>query len=242
MSSILNKIFDRVYLINLPSEKIRRKIICEKLESLGIHYQIFEAKNGYSEKFSSEWNSYRLRPLIHDIEINYNKKFIESPGAFGILKTHLEVFKDAIRKGYNKILIFEDDILFDRNFEMKARYFFDAIKKKDWKVVLLGASEYKFPSDIAPPYYTPTKLNTNGAFAIGFDKSVFDEIIKEISLFRSAVDNLPTGLLFEKYPDQCFVSFPNLIIADVGSSSVRDKRDMIKHSKIMNWNLDDFIL
>ena len=91
-------------------------------------------------------------------------------------------------------------------------------------------------------YYRPVKFRTTGAFANGYDRSVYKSIMKDISLMESAFDNTPIGHVFENFPDQCFVAFPNLIIADVRSSSIRGGRNMEKFAEKMQWDLSQFKL
>lgn len=240
--SILNQEFDQVIVLSLEKEKDKRKKIEQKLDQLNIDFEFFNAINGYQMRFNLEWELYQKRPLATYYEKAYNKKFIESRGAWGCLKSYYEIFKMSIKKGYKKILVLEDDVIFCSDFENKARDFFQNIPKKDWKLIQLGCSQHFFEEHMNENYYRPVKFRTTGAFANGYDQSIFKEIMSDILKMESAFDNTPIGHVFDKYPENCFVAFPNLIIADVGSSNIRNGRNMTKFAEQMKWDLTQFNL
>jgi len=43
-----------------------------------------------------------------------------------------------------------------------------------------------------------------------------------------------------KYNDDCFVFYPNIVIADVSHSDIRGDRNMKEHSIKMKWNLNNY--
>ena len=238
--SILNQEFDKVFVLSLEKERDKRANISTVLGDLNIEFEFFDAVNGYDIKYNVEWEFYSKRPLSTYYEKTYNKKFIESRGAWGCLKSYYEIFKLAIKKKYKRILILEDDVLFCENFEEKVKEFFVNIPDPNWKMVLLGCSQHFFEEHMDENYYRPVKFRTTGAFANGYDESVYKEIMKDISLMETAFDNTPIGHIFESYPEECFVAFPNLIIADVRSSNIREGRNLDKFAEKMQWDLSLF--
>ncbi len=236
----INEYFDKVYVLSLEKEAEKRAKIAARLIKYGINFDFFNAINGDSFSLEREWNLYKSRPLSTKLEIGYNKKFIESPGAWGALKSYIAIFKDALSHKYDKILIFEDDCLFCNDFINQFTHFIKAISE-EWRIILLGASEYNLANKkIKDRYYNPKKLSTTGAFAVGYKRKVFHEILEEAQKMHTAFDNLPLGNIFEKYNRECFVAFPNLVIADVRKSDIRGERNLYEHSKRMNWPLKNF--
>ena len=55
----------------------------------------------------------------------------------GCLRSHLMVLQDAIDKGYNKIAVFEDDIIFCDDFNTRFKYYMDNIPS-DWDMMYFG--------------------------------------------------------------------------------------------------------
>ena len=88
--------------------------------------------------------------------------------------------------------------------------------------------------------YHPVKFGTCGSFATGYDKSIIYEIIEEAKKMETPFDNSPLGIIYEKCHEECFVAYPNIVIADVRKSLIRDSRNLIEHSEKMKWILEDF--
>jgi GR25 family glycosyltransferase involved in LPS biosynthesis len=169
--------------------------------------------------------------LSDDIVKKYNNL---SKGAIGCMLSYYEIINDAKYNGYKKILIFEDDVLFDNKFNIN---FSNKIQNiKNWKMLHLGASQYNWNNIkyIDNFYYSN---ETQGTFSIAFDESIYDDILRTDNIINLPIDTK----LFEiqkKYYKKCYTFFPNLTIADVSTSDIRHSRNMSNHSKIMKWNLD----
>ena len=84
-------------------------------------------------------------------------------------------------------------------------------------------------------FYFPMK--TDGAFALGYDRSVFQFIIDRIDKMNCSFDSGPVRNVYEEYPHKCFVCQPNLIIADVSTSDIRGGRNQEDFSLKMKWDL-----
>jgi hypothetical protein len=241
MSSIVNDFFEKTFVLNMSSEHQNIPVIERRMKHVNIDYAIFNAVNGKASKFDKFWELYNGRPVSTDLEKSYKKKFIESRGAFGYLKTMERLLGDAIKNKYDSILVFDNDCLFDLDFETKAKKWLQQINKDKWKVLLFGASDYGLSSfSPSSPHYTPVKLKTCGSFALGIHNSVFKEVLNELSKMETPFDNLPLGNVYEKYTEQCFVAYPNIVIADVKYSSIRGARNLESHSKLMHWALANF--
>jgi len=248
----VNDFFDRVYLINLKKETEKKLKVQKQMMQLGIDCQVFSAINGYAGEPAKKYQEYIKRPLgdlkifskYSYLEKKRNTKLIESAGAVGCIFTFMEIIKDAKKNKFKNILIFEDDVIFANNFGAR----FDAFSKKlpsDWKILLLGASQYGWKSvDVLPSlaqgFYHPRIHATKGAFALGLNESIYDELIANQMAFEAPFDNLPIGVLYEKYLAKCFVAFPYLVMPDVSVSTIRGKRDQYEHANRMKWWVGDF--
>ena len=57
--SILNKIFDKIYVINLKKDTFKKEMINKKFNDLKIKFEFIDAVNGYNEPYISEYKEYK---------------------------------------------------------------------------------------------------------------------------------------------------------------------------------------
>lgn len=250
--SLLNCYFDHVYVVNLKSEVANKLIIAKHLTLCNVDFEIYEATDGSQGETFGRYKEYQKRSL-GDLKRypEYSKKekrrgtaYIGSAGAMGYIYTYLNILDDAKKNGYNRFLILEDDVILSRNFESVFEDFMKRISE-DWKILLLGASQYNWLSVDANKarkdgFYFPRSLDTCGSFAIAFDFNVIDELIDIQSAFESPFDLFSIGELYEKYEHQCFVAYPNIAMPDVRKSSIRGARSQYDHGKKMRWEINRF--
>lgn len=218
---ILNQYFDNIYILYISQNELCN--VQPKILKENIIVEYFKGVNGKKE---------------------YNKKNL-TPGSYGHLLSFINILKDAITKNYNKILIFEPDIYFCDNFSEECKKYLSF----EYKLLYLGASQYKFYNEYTWDNISPTffynAFKTLGTFAIGIDYSIFSECIKLLSNFDRPTDVCLTDIQ-NKYMNKCIVTYPNLICCNITSSSTGAsfgcQMDAIKNFK---WNLkykiyDDF--
>lgn len=163
----INLFFDAVYLINLPHRQDRLKQHMKSRNKNQIHHQnyiIFEAVDGKK------------------LDLN-NWEF--SAGALGCLESHLQILKDARLKGYEKILVFEDDFEFVKGFNQKMKTVLKELPA-DWDMLYLHSNHY-----YAPTPYSNNLDKCNGALttvAYGANRAIFDTLINLIELRKRQVD------------------------------------------------------
>jgi glycosyltransferase involved in cell wall biosynthesis len=218
-NSIINTYFDKVFLVNLDRREDRLTKIKNDLDLLGIKYERFSAIDGQT--------------LDQKIVDNYKLPL----GAIGCLLSHYEIIKISKDRGYKRILILEDDVLFSDSFYSQFIERFSELPS-DWKMVYLGASQYKknlefFNENL---YYSKDSL---GTFAYAVDCSIFDDILSTNYIDSVPIDNI-LAIIQEKNYGKCFTIYPNIIIADVRESDIRGNRDQESHSKVMEWDKSDF--
>ncbi len=242
MGIAINEFFDKIFVLNLKKDSAKRQKIISQFNEFNIKFDFFNAINGYSSEFEREWWIYEKRPKCTHLEHSYNKKFIESQGALGYLKSMESLLMKALQNKYESILVFDDDIILIKDFHEKFQNFISSIRSKNtnWKMILLGASQYNWKLKVEEDYYHPVKLKTFGSFATAYHSSIFYELLIEVQKMLTPFDNLPVGTIYEKYSTECFVSYPNIVIADVSNSIIRSERNMDTHSQIMRWNLEEF--
>lgn len=120
-SSTWEKI-DRIYIVNLDERVDRYIETLRELKRMQVPLSIVE-----------RWSAARYQGTS-DPSLN---------GHLGCMKSHIEIFEHANKKGYNHIIVLEDDFCFTEQLEQHHRdltTFFE--RKYDYDVVLLATSRY----------------------------------------------------------------------------------------------------
>lgn len=250
----INEYFDNIYLVNLEKRQDRLIRMLQMLGRLNIAVDIVQAIDGQTEPHLSEFKRYQELPLGADRdtlrELILNRKAMISPGGWGHLKTVRAIMKDMQRKGYQRILILEDDTVFIHDFHRKFSEMTRGLDGIPWKILMLGASQHywnvpddlRYPDekvrefDPSVPVYHPVK--TLGTFAIAFDHSIVNDYIVLLESMQCNADRALHSL-FSRYEQSCFVAIPNLIISDVSDSNItaRGKKDQQPFQVKQKWNM-----
>ena len=216
---MLNFYFDKIYVINLKKDKLRKEIFIQNNSFTNLNFDFFKAINGKENKYSLK------------LFKKYKNKNLKYPGEIGYLLTMRHIFNDAISNNYEKILVFDDDVILHKNFNKILIENLDEIK--DWHILRLGALiKNKFA------FYEKThkSIMCDGSFAIGYDKRTFDFFINEKDYFKIPFD---TGVL-NRYNHKNYTIKPFLSIADVYKSNIRKSKNLYNIAKKFNWNLNNF--
>lgn len=124
----LNSYFDKIYCLNLPSEKNRAIDSLARFKAFNITAEMVPATPG--EILSDIYNS---------IKISKGESLtIPNANYLGCAISHLEIMKDALDNGYKRILILEDDLLIHKSIEP---YFNDVASNQipnDWDMLYLA--------------------------------------------------------------------------------------------------------
>lgn len=277
--SILNKVFDMIYIISLEKDRKKVQPLLKKLDSNNVKYQISEGVNAKTTnyiKYFNRWlyqkdnNRYKLNKLLFDYEIYkkknpdlenqgitnkirawnhwckngekegrklYEKTNIQNVSQLGCLLAHNRVILDAIKNGYNNILILEDDIYLDDKFFEKIENILNNIPR--WDILYFGASQKKWDNiNLNKDNYYDAN-NTLGTFAYGINKSLFRHLT---DYSMELIDSIDKCLQVFHNFNRCIVLYPNVIVTNLENSKIHRSRDIQIYSKIYKWNLDNFDL
>jgi GR25 family glycosyltransferase involved in LPS biosynthesis len=107
-------------------------------------------------------------------------------GAYGCLRSHLQVVTEARRRGAESVLIFEDDVVFDDALQQK---FAAAIENlpADWDMLYFGALHKDEPVPVTDALARLTRSNSTYAYALR--NSVFDAFIELNERAADVLDN-----------------------------------------------------
>ena len=121
----INKYFDHVYCLNLPECKERADMTISRAQRFGISFTFFPAISG------------KLFSNIHESHSSVNETTITNPNYMACALSHLSIYRHALVNEYSRILIIEDDLLFNKDMNS---LFSDAIEEvpDDWKLLYLA--------------------------------------------------------------------------------------------------------
>ena len=258
----INQYFDNIYLINLDSQVHRWHQASEWAKKCGINLTRFLGVDGNAPEPRKEWEDYTrqglvklpgdIRPIETTEEFYFNyqydvarvvyieqksgKKGIPTPEAWGYLLSVIHVLEDAITKGYQRILVLDDDIV---PHKLIKSLFAQGMREapEDWKIILLGAFQDLWDGYITP--YSECLYQSNGtnegSFAMALDCSVFVPLLHYAKKFDLTFDLGALHRVQRKHKDKCFIFTNPLMIAD---SETRNR----KPSVTQNANRKDITL
>ena len=206
--------------INLERRPERWREMCAKFERCGIRgVERFAAIDGERAIVPPNW--------------------LDSPGAYGCLRSHLEVVQEARRLGAPSVLIFEDDAAFDPQLYEKFAKYFPQVPS-DWDMLFFGANHMAAPVTVSENVVRITSANSTFTYAL--NHTVFDDFIELNSRALTAVD-LNNRTLQTDHACYCFM--PHLAwVEDVSSDvQVRQKYHWyIKESVVLHGTGMDEVL
>jgi len=216
----INEAFPHKVCVNLDRRPERWEQMRSKFERCGIQgVRRFAAVDGQRTIIPANWS--------------------DSPGAYGCLRSHLEVVQEARKLGAPSVLIFEDDAAFDPQLQDNFKTYFPQVPS-DWDMLHFGANHMAAPQEISKNVVRITSANSTFAYAL--KHTVFDSFIEVNSKALTAVDlnnrTLQTG-------HACYCFTPHLAwVEDVSSDvQVRQKYHWyLKESLVLHGIGMDLIL
>lgn len=227
----INQYFDKIYCLTLDRNSEKFEEVKKQFAQFGVEVEKFSGIDGNNIS-DEEFEIFKTKKVTMDESSRLG--LIENKYALGCLLSHTEIIKQAKLAGYKRILIFEDDVLLSKDFAKRI----SEIKKIDWKLLYLGASQFN---------WTGIKINNNhyncnstlGTFAWAIDHEIFDELIKLFETKRKSIDNLLSDFQSDNKKNS-IVIYPNIVISDVRQSDIRNSKNMDQYSQLMKWNLNNF--
>lgn len=126
MSNIINRAYDKVYVINMEKSKTRMEKIDKLLRHENIVYSRFNAIDG--SKLTYDEISKISTPLCSKLC---------SKSIIGCALSHISIWKETNKYKYNSVLILEDDISFSPNYKENLRKSIEQLPN-DWDILFLG--------------------------------------------------------------------------------------------------------
>lgn len=151
--------FDHIYIINLPRNKSRLERLKAQLDGLYTPQKltVIEAIDGSQLPAPAYWK--------------------QGNGAWGCLMSHIRTLQEAWQKNFSKVLILEDDAIFDSNAAAWLADFFECIPD-DWGQIYLGGMHQKEPV-WKKNYYEAKSVNRTHAYAV--QRAVIPRLLQHVS-------------------------------------------------------------
>jgi GR25 family glycosyltransferase involved in LPS biosynthesis len=143
--------------------------------------------------------------------------WVHTAGAYGCLRSHVQVVQEARERGHESVLIFEDDAVFDPELATKFVSFIEEVPS-DWDMLYFGALHKDEPSRITDHVYRIT--NANSTYAYALKRTIFDEFI-ELNRRAEHVLDVNAYALQERFNCYCFL--PNLAWVESEYSDVQNR-------------------
>lgn len=155
-----SKFWDAVYVINLDFRPDRWEEIQKQAAAAGLTLE--------------RWDATKAADI--DLEKHRIGVRVKKTSCIACWSSHIRIYRDALSKGYNRILVLEDDALIPEDLYEQVDSWFEKTGLKEFELLYLGAAD-KYPSaplgdGIALSQYT---LLTH---AMLFDKSGMEKVIE----------------------------------------------------------------
>jgi GR25 family glycosyltransferase involved in LPS biosynthesis len=231
--NILNNYTEKIYVINLEKNIIRRNYILTIMKKYGISFTLVIVN--------------KIKNTHYNYYCKYNNNISISELGCGL--SHLYCIRDIIQNKYKNAIIFEDDIIFHRNFEAK---FFDILQKQSYDFLLLGACDFDFSEinykNIDENLYRPN-LNFHqvyGAHAIYYSLKGANYMLNH-KLNEFAFFDYNLNKVFQYFNHTSFICYPNLVVTELSTSDNDHSYDLFSgkeklfYSKcFIRFNFNDY--
>lgn len=215
------RFFDQVYYINLDRRSDRREHMDKQLRKFGLSANRVAAVDGKNVQWKPEYG----------VISNYWNN-----GAFAYCLSYRVAIVDAMKKGYDNVLILDDDCVFQDNmWEILEKA--QAELPEDWHMLYFGAN-HGHPQPVSVPTEQDRigdhiyKLKGSmGSHAIILNKACFQTVLNYL-----AAPYGPLDMFFSMYQKffPCYITYPGLASQLAGVSDIINKE--VNYTK--DWGVD----
>ena len=224
----------KIYVINLKTNVIRRKYIEELFKKMEINYSLI---------------------VVEKIDSSVLKDIIISPSELGCLLSHLWCLQDIIQNKHEKNIIFEDDVIFHKNFK---EMFYELFHRKNitYDLLLLGACDFEFSKhnykNVKDGLYTLTDESTSnatyGAHANYYSlKGANAMFTRHMKLGNISFFDYKYYIVFSNLKNTSFICSPNLVVSELSSTNLNhfypfftEKETRYYNSCFINFQFTDY--
>uniref|UniRef100_A0A6C0E1Y9 Glycosyl transferase family 25 domain-containing protein n=1 Tax=viral metagenome TaxID=1070528 RepID=A0A6C0E1Y9_9ZZZZ len=200
----INRALDKIFVINLEKDKLRKNYICILMKKYKINFTLITVQKINNQTYQT-----------------INKDDNLTMAECGCLMSHLWCLQKIIKENYKNAIIFEDDIILHKNFHR----LFKELYRENYNFLILGACDFSFSSinhkEVNNGLYVPNKHSTNvyGAHANYYSLEGAKKMFEIKTRFPSFVDS-DYHSMFQWFTDTSFICYPNLVVSDISTSNL----------------------
>jgi len=164
--AVVTDYFEKAYCINLLSRPDKREESVKEFSKHNLDVEFFKATDGYDVGYSG--------PLMK--------------GLIGCAMSHRDVVEIAREREYETVLVFEDDVAFGEDLNIK---FYDWIKEvpPDWDMLYLGGNHNtKSTASQKISEHLLSITNTYATHAYAFRYTVYDMFLSRLENINEYID------------------------------------------------------
>ncbi|WP_293311985.1 glycosyltransferase family 25 protein [Pedobacter sp. UBA5917] len=166
-----DKYFDEIYCINLARRHDRKKEFEKNYKNLGTkNVTFFEAFDGND---------------IEDPEWQFSK------GALGCRLSHFTIYKEAVHKKQNRILILEDDVIIKKQFISDLKDIISLVGD-DYDMIYFGGFNFLNPKPVTD--HILRLQNTLALQAVAINTRCLNALIRKIESDKRSIDSVIADL------------------------------------------------
>lgn len=202
----LDSAFDRIFVINLARRTDRRQDMLKQFNRYlnATNFEFFDAFDGYDVDVDDLYT----KGILLDKELGI--------GEIACFLSHREVWKIAAQRGYESVLILEDDIRF--NSWLQSIVVAKQHVPEDWDIIHFHSNFYPQPERVKINDHIYRGQNEGGGCACYALSNVgYIKLICNSAVIPFAVDGI-TALLSQKDDHKAYVS-DNVCYVDVAAGS-----------------------
>jgi len=176
----LNREFDRIICINLLSRTDKKEHMQKKFDMLGIEVEWFHSViYGFAKEILES-----LKPSVNDF-VRFTPA---TPNEFGAAMSHYTVIKTAYEEGVEKLFVFEDDVMFRKDFNEKIDKYYDTVPK-NWDMLMLFSFMYQLqPQNIRVNARWITSYDAWSLMSYGMNRKAMKQYIDDQDKFFQIAD------------------------------------------------------
>lgn len=211
----LNDFVDKIYCVNLDVRTDRWELISEEFEKVNLDVERFSAVEGSKIPLNE------LTIINDDLGTNIR-------GAQGALKSHRAILKEAIDNKYEKIAVFEDDLIFCDDFEGRLNYYI-AYTPPDWDMMYMGCHYYGCENPTYIRHYIYKNKRNFGCFAMIIKKDMIQKIYDYTMEETKTIDDYISEMVKD---NNCYSFIPFFVkttntVSDISISNESYEYDVV---------------
>ena len=203
----INKYINKIYIINLHNNILRKNYVIKLMEKYNINFELIIVPTLSNEEYE----------IINNKHINL--------GEAGCYLSHMFCLNDAIVNNYQKIIIFEDDIILHKQFHLLFENITSSVFEYEFDILMLVCNDFHFRKlnykFVENNLYKP---HINSKFLYGTHAIMYSsEGLREMFMTRLNSPTFMDNNLLEfsnKFRTTFFISYPNLVVSDYSQTNI----------------------